>query len=335
MAYALVDSAAGSPIGAGETTVSDPITTTGANLIVVLVSFLFEGGRDYTLSDTYGNTYTKLTLSKVFGNVGTQIAYCASPTVGVGHVVTLDRDPPLSFAPFAGMTVAAFSGATATPFNAESGDDQISVTSIQPGALTPTAGSLVVAVWGCYNRATVTSINSGFTGLEHVTANFGFHNINHYSYASVATGASVNPTVSWTGAETVAIAMASFVPEPAPTPTMRTYATRRMRIFPLPTSETNKRLTIRNLELLLQVGGATLSGQGADPQVMVSISRDYGQTWGPERWVSAGLRGQYNRRAILWNLGQIRSGGYIKIVVSDPIPWTFIQAMADIKEGSS
>jgi hypothetical protein len=108
-----------------------------------------------------------------------------------------------------------------------------------------------------------------------------------------------------------------------------------VRIFPLPVSESNKRMTLHYLELLMQVGMGLTSGQGSDPQVMISVSRDYGKTWGPERWYSAGKKGEYDRRVIARQLGQFRSGGYVKVAVTDPVQWAFLQAIGDLREGTS
>jgi hypothetical protein len=120
--------------------------------------------------------------------------------------------------------------------------------------------------------------------------------------------------------------------DPAPT---RIAATRRVRIFPLPVSESNKRMVLHSLEFLLQVGMGKTTGQGVDPKIMVQVSRDYGKTWSPERWVSAGKKGEFDRRVILRQLGQFRSGGYVKLAVTDPVQWTFLQAMGDLVEGTS
>lgn len=107
--------------------------------------------------------------------------------------------------------------------------------------------------------------------------------------------------------------------------------TRRMRIFALPFNE-NKRLFLRRLELFLEQGQGLLTGQGADPQIMISISRDGGFTWEPEETVSAGSVGEYQKQSILNNLGSYRNGA-LKIVVSDPVAWHLCAAFADIEKG--
>jgi hypothetical protein len=128
---------------------------------------------------------------------------------------------------------------------------------------------------------------------------------------------------------------ASSSPPPTPPTDTDVYAARRLRQFSLPTSEENKTLFLSKLEFLMETGVGLSSGQGSDPQVMIQISRDWGHTWGVERWVSAGLLGQYQRRVILRRLGRFRSGGVVRVAVSDPIPWTFLQCLADLEEGTS
>lgn len=74
------------------------------------------------------------------------------------------------------------------------------------------------------------------------------------------------------------------------------------------------------LWLEMEVGVGLQSGQGDDPQVMLQVSRDGGQTWGPEVWRSFGAVGQYMARA-LWNrIGRARGGRYVfKFRITDPV----------------
>lgn len=120
---------------------------------------------------------------------------------------------------------------------------------------------------------------------------------------------------------------------PPPEPVDPVYI-RRERQFLLPSSDDNKQMFCNVLELLPQPGVGLISGQGEDPQVMLSISRDGGQTWGTERWVSAGEQGQYKKRVRWLRNGRYRNG-VAKIVVSDPVDWQFVKMMGTFREGSS
>jgi hypothetical protein len=61
-------------------------------------------------------------------------------------------------------------------------------------------------------------------------------------------------------------------------------------------------ITISGLEIAFQpgVGNGTGTGESNDPQAMLRVSKDGGQTWGPQRTVSIGKQGEYLARA-LWN----------------------------------
>lgn len=116
---------------------------------------------------------------------------------------------------------------------------------------------------------------------------------------------------------------------------------RRLRQFNLPSSDDNHQMFMANFQVLAKTGvglipdGSGTPVQGQDPQVMISISRDGGQTWSPERWVSAGVMGKFLTR-IRWigANGKYRNG-VMRFVVDDPVDWNFVSAMADIQEGSS
>jgi hypothetical protein len=118
-----------------------------------------------------------------------------------------------------------------------------------------------------------------------------------------------------------------------PAPSGTTFSTRRVRRFPH-VSEAQMWLFWRRLQIDIQAGAALISGQGSDPQIMLRWSDDGGHTWSPEQWRSAGLRGQYGARAVWQQLGRSRDRVY-ELVVSDPVPWVFLQALAVVEKGVS
>ena len=101
-------------------------------------------------------------------------------------------------------------------------------------------------------------------------------------------------------------------------------AIRRERIAPGLLDE-ERQVPIRVLEVYLETGLGTATGQGVDPQVMWSTSDDGGKTYGNERMVSAGKIGEYQRRVRMWRMGTPRDR-VNKMVLSDPIPWRLIDA---------
>jgi hypothetical protein len=83
----------------------------------------------------------------------------------------------------------------------------------------------------------------------------------------------------------------------------------------------------------VQSGVGLTSGQGSDPQMMLSISRDGGRTWSPfESWQSLGKQGEYQHRVRWKKLGQGRQLLF-KVSISDPVPRTIIGATANISVG--
>ena len=125
-------------------------------------------------------------------------------------------------------------------------------------------------------------------------------------------------------------------------PTTRHFTLRRERRFLLPSSPDNKFMQIPTLELLMRTGIGLTPGDaadppvlGSDPQVMMRISKDGGQTWLPERWVSAGTIGKYLTRARwLQATGNYRNA-VCEITVSDPVDFQFLAMEGTPKEGTS
>lgn len=87
----------------------------------------------------------------------------------------------------------------------------------------------------------------------------------------------------------------------------------------LPTLEASRaRVTMYTFEVYCETGVGLNSGQGSDPQIMMTYSDDGGRTWSNELWRSLGLIGQYKTRAIWRRLGQFRQR-QIKLTISDPV----------------
>ena len=83
--------------------------------------------------------------------------------------------------------------------------------------------------------------------------------------------------------------------------------------------------TLSELWLEMQAGVGDQTGQGTDPQIMMQISRDGGNTFGAEVWRTFGKVGQYKARA-KWNrLGQARDWVF-RFRVTDPVKTVFVAA---------
>jgi Phage stabilisation protein len=98
---------------------------------------------------------------------------------------------------------------------------------------------------------------------------------------------------------------------------------RRVRRTPYMSPE-NRWLFLDAFELGLQPGVGLASGQGSAPQLMLRLSRDGGQTWGPEVTASMGVQGQYGQRAIWRRLGRTRADRLvIEVSQTDPVRTVF------------
>lgn len=78
------------------------------------------------------------------------------------------------------------------------------------------------------------------------------------------------------------------------------------------------RLTVDALRVDFETGVGLVTGQGDDPQIMLSISRDNGKTWGNEYWTTLGAIGNYYTRAEWRRLGSGRDFLF-KIRITDPV----------------
>jgi hypothetical protein len=119
--------------------ISSGINTIGANLIVIsIASYVGDGVPQIT--DSGSNTWGTCSTYLITANQENTIYYTTAPTVSTTH----------TFSSTAGcgygcMFVGAFSGAAASPFDAQSGGTLSSYgTSVQPGSL-GTNGELLVA----------------------------------------------------------------------------------------------------------------------------------------------------------------------------------------------
>lgn len=108
---------------------------------------------------------------------------------------------------------------------------------------------------------------------------------------------------------------------------------RRLRQTPILTAE-QARLFISSLQLDLETGVGTSTGDGATPYLALQVSRDNGHTWGPEHRIEIGAQGQYRTRAIWRRVGQARGWGF-RFVTDAPVAITLLDAYINPKGGES
>jgi hypothetical protein len=87
-------------------------------------------------------------------------------------------------------------------------------------------------------------------------------------------------------------------------------------------------LFISEIRLDMETGVGTATGQGVDPQVMLSISRDGGHSFGTERWTDAGAIGNRRHRARWRRCGRARDM-VLKLRISDPVEVNLLRATMD------
>jgi hypothetical protein len=79
------------------------------------------------------------------------------------------------------------------------------------------------------------------------------------------------------------------------------------------------------LRIDMEVGSGTATGQGSNPQIGLSVSRDNGKTWGAQMWKTMGAIGQFRTRVEWRRLGTARAFTF-KLTCTDPVPFVVVSA---------
>jgi Phage stabilisation protein len=109
--------------------------------------------------------------------------------------------------------------------------------------------------------------------------------------------------------------------------------TMRALAFSAPLHQDRKRIFLSRFELDVQAGVGLSSGQGSNPQIMLSWSKDGGVTFGKlQPWRSMGAQGKYLTRLRWLRMGQARQFVF-QISITDPVQRVIIAAHADISVG--
>ncbi len=77
-------------------------------------------------------------------------------------------------------------------------------------------------------------------------------------------------------------------------------------------------MTFNSLEIVVEVGEGTATGEGADPKATMAFSDDNGKTWSNDREASIGKAGDRKRRVIWRRLGAARNRSF-RIRMSSPV----------------
>lgn len=95
----------------------------------------------------------------------------------------------------------------------------------------------------------------------------------------------------------------------------------------------DKYLTIPQIQVDIESGVGITSGQGSNPQMMLEVSKDGGQTFTAIAWASMGAIGQYTQRVIWRRLGRAREW-VLKLRITDPVKRVLVGASAEIVGGT-
>lgn len=95
-----------------------------------------------------------------------------------------------------------------------------------------------------------------------------------------------------------------------------------------------QRQFFHDLQIQFQPGVGLQTGQGADPQAMLTWSDDGGSTWSSQHWTSIGRVGKYKNRAIWRRLGQARDRIF-EVQVTDPVNRVVVSANLNASAGAS
>jgi hypothetical protein len=103
---------------------------------------------------------------------------------------------------------------------------------------------------------------------------------------------------------------------------------RRVRAAPVLHGE-GERVFVDRLELYLEPGlGPEPGVYYSDPKVSLAMSYDGGKTWSNERFVGAGLVGQYGRR-LVWCRNGSGWAAQARFTCTDPVTWNVIDCFLD------
>lgn len=92
----------------------------------------------------------------------------------------------------------------------------------------------------------------------------------------------------------------------------------------------HKEFEINSLEIVLQTGTGLITGQGKNPYLYVSVSRDGGETFGTERFMRVGEMGKHTL-VRLNGLGRFKESCVIRVRASDPVFWAIYSANIDME----
>lgn len=92
-----------------------------------------------------------------------------------------------------------------------------------------------------------------------------------------------------------------------------------------------KAFEITAMEFIIETGVGLTEGQGSDPRLLISVSRDGGKTFGTVRMLKCGTLGDTRRVVRTGGFGRFKESCVVRIRVSDPIYWAIYSAAAEVE----
>lgn len=96
----------------------------------------------------------------------------------------------------------------------------------------------------------------------------------------------------------------------------------------------DKRITIDKLQLDMEAGVGLANNQGSNPQIMMTVSKDGGQTYGTEQWATFGAIGTFKTRVIWRRLGMARDWTF-KFRITDPVKRVIFGSSVEMRQTKS
>jgi hypothetical protein len=173
--------------------------TTGANLI--LLAFCGSPGDSLstvTISDSAGNTWTPLNWTGYGGtpHTGTTVYYCLNPITSATHTFSAATGGTT----YPGLLVQAWRGSASAALDQQHNFGNTSITSVQPGSVTPGQNNELVVSSLAMSAAGTASVDSSMTITDQVP--YGTPYGQAFAYLVQTSAAAINPTWTKTGAAT-------------------------------------------------------------------------------------------------------------------------------------
>ena len=190
-----------------------PVSSLSSNLIVLGATYDASGGA-VNVSDTFGNVWIPHTEKVSLGggsNIKARLWHAENIIGGVPHTFTFT-----GLNSFIQGFAIGISGASSTPFDAESGAGNSGATAIQPGLITPAqTDEFMITVAGFTLNTVFDLITSGFT-IQFNSAGIAGQRVTGGLALKVFSVGTENPTWNWTGLADGVAVMAAFKPPPVP-----------------------------------------------------------------------------------------------------------------------